>query len=79
VTAAIDGGTQVVRLWAARAPATHAVDALRFALEEVRFRGVVLTAVEVWQQPFLGGVVLRPPWPGGHAVTGRDRSAAGRV
>jgi nucleotide-binding universal stress UspA family protein len=29
------------------------VDALRFGFEEARFRGVELTAVEVWQQPYL--------------------------
>jgi nucleotide-binding universal stress UspA family protein len=32
---------------------THAVDALRFALEEARIRGAELTVVEVWQQPYL--------------------------
>jgi nucleotide-binding universal stress UspA family protein len=31
----------------------NAVDALRFALEEARIRGVELTVVEVWQQPYL--------------------------
>src|SRR5215207_8431681 len=31
----------------------HAVDALRFALEETRLRGAELTVVEVWQQPYL--------------------------
>jgi nucleotide-binding universal stress UspA family protein len=32
----------------------HAVDALRFAIEEARIRGVELTVVEVWQPPYLG-------------------------
>jgi nucleotide-binding universal stress UspA family protein len=31
----------------------HAVDALRFALDEARLRGAELTVVEVWQQPYL--------------------------
>lgn len=31
----------------------HAVDALRFALDEARFRGAELTVVEVWQEPYL--------------------------
>ena len=32
---------------------THAVDALRFALNEARLRGAELIVVEVWQQPYL--------------------------
>ena len=32
---------------------THAVNALRFALEEARLRGAELIVVEVWQQPYL--------------------------
>ena len=32
---------------------THAVDALRFAIEEARYRNCHLTAVEVWNQPYL--------------------------
>jgi nucleotide-binding universal stress UspA family protein len=32
---------------------THAVDALRFAIDEARVRDVGLTVVEVWQQPYL--------------------------
>jgi nucleotide-binding universal stress UspA family protein len=31
----------------------HAVDALRFAIEESRYRGCPLRVVEVWQQPFI--------------------------
>ncbi|WP_219415271.1 universal stress protein [Pseudonocardia nigra] len=31
----------------------HAVDALRFAIEEARYRGCGLTAVEVWEVPYL--------------------------
>jgi nucleotide-binding universal stress UspA family protein len=31
----------------------HAVDALRFAIEEAVHRGCALTAVEVWDQPYL--------------------------
>lgn len=31
----------------------HAVDAMRFALEEARYRGCGLTAVEVWDGPYL--------------------------
>jgi nucleotide-binding universal stress UspA family protein len=31
----------------------HAVDALRFALEEARYRGCGLIAVEVWDTPYL--------------------------
>lgn len=31
----------------------HAVEALRFAIEEARIRGVELTVVEVWQEPYL--------------------------
>jgi nucleotide-binding universal stress UspA family protein len=31
----------------------HAVDALRFAIEEAAHRGCALTAVEVWNQPYL--------------------------
>jgi nucleotide-binding universal stress UspA family protein len=31
----------------------HAVDALRFAIEEAAHRGCALTAVEVWDQPYL--------------------------
>lgn len=31
----------------------HAVDALRFAIEEARYRDCPLVAVEVWDQPYL--------------------------
>lgn len=32
----------------------HAVDALRFAIEEAGYRRCPLTVVEVWSQPYLG-------------------------
>ncbi|WP_433287689.1 universal stress protein [Pseudonocardia sp. CA-142604] len=35
----------------------HAVDALRFAIEEASLRGVELTVVEVWQEPYLSADV----------------------
>lgn len=50
----------------------HAVDALRFAIEEARYRGCELIAVEVWDEPYLAADV-------GEAARALDEPAHGRA
>jgi hypothetical protein len=51
----------------------HALDALRFALEESRYRNCPLLVVEVWQLPDIAEVraLLRPRLAYGGAVSTR--------
>ena len=50
----------------------HAVGALRFAIEEARYRGCGLTVVEVWDEPYLAADV-------GEAARVLDESAHRRA